>query len=88
MLNPTLRTPRMNAIALPTVREILDRYRQTFLGTQIMVGVITLFTLMKTHRVLAALGFFATMQVGALVGAAWGARLKTMFERARMGVGP
>jgi hypothetical protein len=87
MLNRTLGRPRITAIALPTMRETIERYRQTLLGTQIMIAAITVFTLMKTHRVVAAVAFFATMQIGAVLGAAWGARLKTMFESARTGGG-
>ena len=83
MLNPAFGSQRSTAVALPTVRDILEHYKNTLVGTQAMIALITLVALMKTHRVIAALAFFATMQIGAVLGAVWAARLKNKIEAAR-----
>jgi len=87
MLNPPFGSQRSTAVALPTVRDILDHYKRTLVGTQIMIGLITLVALLKTHRLIAAIAFFGTMQIGAILGAAWAARLTKRVETSR-GRGP
>lgn len=60
---------------------MLERYRRTFYGTQALIAAVTVAVLIQSHRIVAALAFFAAMQVGALVGALWAARLKRKIER-------
>jgi hypothetical protein len=62
---------------------VLQQYRKTFVGTQIVIAFVTLVSLIQTHRVIAALAFFAMMQLGALAGAAWAASLKYRIASAR-----
>ena len=65
-----------------SVDRVLERYKKTFAAIQVTVGFVTLIVLMQTHRLIAALAFFATMQIGAIVGAIWAAGLKRRIERA------
>jgi hypothetical protein len=62
---------------------MLEHYKKTFVGTQITIGVITLAVLIRTHRLVAALAFFVTMQLGAILGAMWAVRIKHRIEQAR-----
>jgi hypothetical protein len=62
---------------------MLEQYKKTMVGTQILIGVVTLAVLLRTHRLVAALAFFATMQLGAVIGALWAVRLKSKIQRAR-----
>jgi hypothetical protein len=55
---------------------MLDQYRKTFRGTQMAIGVVTVFVQLRTHRLDVAFAFFAAMQLGALFGAFWAARLR------------
>jgi hypothetical protein len=71
------------AAGLPTARNVKQQYRKTLVSTQVLIGVITLGVLFRTQRLAAALAFFATMQIGALIGALWAVRLKSKIERAR-----
>ena len=58
------------------------QYKKTFVVTQLLICLVTLAVYLGAHRlwVLAAL-YFLTMQVGAVVGAAWALRLKRKVER-------
>jgi hypothetical protein len=60
---------------------MLERYRRTFLGTQALIAAVTVAIFVQTHRFTAAAVFFAAMQIGAVVGALWAARLKRKIER-------
>ncbi len=62
---------------------VFEQYKKSFVGTQIMIAVVTAAALIHTRHLVAALGFFATMQVGALLGAAWGTSLKNRIASAR-----
>lgn len=62
---------------------MLEHYKKTFVGTQILIGVVTFAVILQSHRLVAALAFFVTMQLGAVLGAVWAARLKERIERAR-----
>jgi uncharacterized membrane protein YqjE len=66
--------------ALDAIRE---QYRKTLIATQITIGVVTLVVLLQSHRLPAAVAFFFTMQVGAVIGALWAVRLKRRIELAR-----
>ena len=67
------------------------RYRKTFASMQLFIGAIALIALLLSHRFFLAGAFFFTMQLGALMGAAWAARLERLFlaraERSRPGRG-
>ena len=62
---------------------VRDHYKQTFVGTQVTIAAITLFVLWKSQHLVAAAAFFATMQIGALAGAIWAARLRARIQGAR-----
>ena len=58
-----------------------SQYRRMFLFTQILIALITFAVLNATHYLLpAAFVFFAAMQISAVFGALWTARLKRKFE--------
>jgi hypothetical protein len=59
------------------------QYRKTLVGTQILIGGVTIAVLIQSHRVFAALTFWAVMQVGAILGAAWALRIRSRIEHAR-----
>jgi membrane-associated phospholipid phosphatase len=65
--------------------QIVQQYKKTFRGMQIAIGLVTLGSLVMTHRLYIAAAFFLAMECGAVFGAAWGTRLKTLFERSRDG---
>jgi hypothetical protein len=71
------------ADGVPTARSVTEQYKKTLVSTQVLIGVITMAVLIRSHRLTAALAFFAMMQLGALLGALWAARLKSKIERAR-----
>jgi hypothetical protein len=60
-----------------------EQYRRTLMGTQVIIAVVSLVALAQSHRLLAAFGFFAVMQAGAVVGAVWALSLKSRIEHAR-----
>jgi hypothetical protein len=60
---------------------MLERYKRTLLPTQLLIAAVTVAILIQLHRWPAAAVFFATMQVGAVIGAMWAARLKRKIER-------
>ncbi len=56
---------------------MLEQYKRTIVGTQAVIAIVTAFIFFKTHRLwFATLVFFLIMQVGAVLGAMWGTRLK------------
>jgi hypothetical protein len=63
-----------------------EQYKKTWVGMQATIAVVTLAALVHTHRLVAALAFFATMQVGAVLGAIWAVQLKTRIARLRGGI--
>ena len=64
---------------------MLERYRRTFFVTQASIAAVTVAVLVQSHRLAAAAAFFATMQLGAVVGALWAARLKRKIQRTQQG---
>jgi hypothetical protein len=53
------------------------QYQKTFLRIQAVIAIVTCLALVATgFRLSAAVVFFAVMQVGAVLGAGWGVRLK------------
>jgi uncharacterized membrane protein YfcA len=64
------------------MRPMLERYKRTFFVTQAVIAAVTVAVFFQAHhRWLPAAAFFAAMQVGALTGALWAARLKRKIER-------
>jgi hypothetical protein len=61
---------------------MIDQYKKTLVPTQIAILVVSIAALLWSHRIIAALSFFVVMQLCALLGAMWGARLKGKIERA------
>jgi hypothetical protein len=57
------------------------QYRKTFLGTQVVIALVTSAALVATgFRVPAAGVFFAVMQIGAVLGAMWAVRIKGKLQ--------
>lgn len=58
-----------------------EHYRKRFLGMQVVITVFAVGFFLTSHRGLfpAAL-FFAVMQIGSLLGAAWASRLKRKYQ--------
>jgi uncharacterized protein involved in cysteine biosynthesis len=59
-----------------------EQYKRTFWGMQIFICSVTVAIFIWAHLVLLSAIFFLTMQLGALLGAVWAARLKNKLERA------
>jgi hypothetical protein len=62
---------------------VLEQYRKNFVGTQIVIVLVTVASLFQTHRALAAVAFFVMMQLGALAGAVWATSLKDRIANGR-----
>ena len=59
-----------------------EQYRRTFFGVQTVIALVAISVyIFFGHQWLHAAAFFAVMQVSAVVGAAWGARLTRMLQR-------
>ncbi len=62
-----------------------DQYKKTFFGMQAAILMIAYVIHTQTFRQWRTTAvFFAVMQVGAFVGAAWGARLRRKIQRAQV----
>ena len=54
-----------------------SQYKKTFIFVQLIIGFVTVGAYLGTHRQLPVAAFyFLFMQVGAVAGASWAARLK------------
>lgn len=62
---------------------MLERYKRTFFGTQILIAAVAVAVFLKLHVWQAAAAVFVAMQVGAVTGSLWAARLKRRIERAQ-----
>jgi membrane protein implicated in regulation of membrane protease activity len=60
-----------------------EQYRKSLFGMQFVMWLIAAGVLLRTHRLFAAAVFFFVMQLGAIVGAMWGARLKNKLQGTR-----
>lgn len=61
-----------------------EQYKHTFLSTQIFILALTAILFFKLgHNVITTTGFLVMMQLGALAGAAWAARLKRILRSRR-----
>ena len=54
-----------------------EHYKETFPRVQLMIAMVTAVVFFGLHRMWSVTAtFFVVMQLGSLVGAAWGSRLK------------
>ena len=61
-----------------------SQYKSTSLRIQTVIAMVTCAAYFATgHRLPAAAVFFAVMQIGAVLGAMWGVRLKAKAQLAR-----
>jgi hypothetical protein len=60
---------------------MLERYKRTFFATQALIFAASAVIFLKLHVWPAAVVFFAAMQIGAITGSMWAARLKRKIER-------
>ena len=60
-----------------------EQYKKSLFGMQFVMWLIAGGVLLRTHRLFAAAVFLIVMQLGAVVGAMWGARLKNKFQGIR-----
>jgi hypothetical protein len=59
-----------------------QQYKRTFAKTQAVIGAVTLGTYFYMGEVAARSAvFFVVMQIGAVIGAMWGTRLKRKVDR-------
>jgi len=61
--------------------DMWNQYKKTFSGMQVIIGLVTLGILLWRHAWDLAGVFFITMEIGAVLGAMWGARLKSKLDR-------
>ena len=59
-----------------------EQYKKTFWPTQIAIGLISAGVIMSTHAWNAGAVFFVVMQMGGILGAIWGVRLRTKILKA------
>jgi uncharacterized membrane protein len=60
-----------------------EQYKKSLFGMQIVMWLVAGGVLLRTHRLFAATVFLIAMQLGAVVGAMWGARLKNKLQGLR-----
>jgi hypothetical protein len=58
-------------------------YKTTFLWVQIAICVVTGVVFLQSHVAFVATTYFLTMQVAAVIGAAWASRLRRKALRDR-----
>ncbi len=61
---------------------MVEIYRKTFVPMQLGIWLVAGLVTALTRNIHAGTVFVATMQLGALLGAVWGARLKANAGRA------
>jgi hypothetical protein len=57
---------------------MLEQYKKTFVSLQVTMWLVAALVAWLTKQPLVGVWFLATMQVGAVLGAFWGARLKRL----------
>ena len=67
---------------------MFERYRRTFLGTQVLIAAVTAAIFLKLQVWQTAAVFFVMMQLGAVVGALWASQLKRRIEQRQSMLGP
>ena len=63
-------------ISTPASTDMWEQYRKTLIGTQLFILSICALLVYKHVPIAGVAVFFAVMQLAALVGARWAARLK------------
>ena len=63
--------------------EYKTQYKKTLVVTQLTIAVVSLGAWFETRSAVDTFACLATMQVGAVLGALWGARLRTRAIRLR-----
>ena len=63
------------------MRPMLERYRRTFFVTQVLIAAVAAAVFLELHVWQAAAAVFIAMQLGAVTGSMWAARLKRRIER-------
>jgi hypothetical protein len=58
-----------------------EQYRKTFWGMQVVIASVTAGILLWRHAWDLAAVFLITMEISAVLGAAWGGRLQSKFRR-------
>jgi hypothetical protein len=58
-----------------------ERYQRTFWGMQATICAVSIGIFLWAHVWQVATLFFVTMQIGAVIGAAWAVRIKAKLER-------
>jgi hypothetical protein len=58
-----------------------EHYRRTFLGMQMVIAMVTVVVFLGFHTLAQAAVFFVFMQLSAVIGALWAARLKAYIQR-------
>ena len=67
--------------------EMWKHYRKTFVRMQIVIAIVTGIVFFVAQRQLPpAVLFFVVMQIGAIVGAIWAARLTALIQRRAEGL--
>ena len=57
-----------------------DQYKRTFLGMQLVIAAVATLTFFVSHFWAHAVVFFFIMQLGSVLGAAWGNRLRRRIQ--------
>jgi hypothetical protein len=60
-----------------------EQYKKTVARTQVLIALVTIAALIASRRLYVASGFFIAMQLGAVFGAMWAARLRRLFLHRR-----
>ena len=55
-----------------------EHYRKTFMGMQIVIALVTIGVYLLLGQLAQAAVFFLVMQISAVMGAVWAARIKAM----------
>jgi hypothetical protein len=59
-----------------------NQYRKTFAGMQVIIAIVTIGVfLLLGYSVARAAVFFAVMQLSAVIGAVWAARIRAILVR-------
>src|SRR5690242_13200004 len=80
--NSNRRSPTRRIVHSSRGPSMWEQYRKTLFRIQGLIIVVSLIVMSRTREPGLAAMIFMTMQVGALVGALWGRRLKERFGRA------
>lgn len=63
---------------------MLDHYKRTFVGMQLVISIVTALVFLVTHYWAQTIVFFLIMQLGSAAGAIWGNRLRRKLQPNRL----